>query len=202
MASWTGWVPRPPRDSWVLLDFLASWAFLGVLDIGDPQAPLYLKKSQATLEKRAKEDCKGSLAPKAPWEQWGEPGCKGDFGEKSPLEPEGSETSLATPRGTPSLLKGKRGGLTASYRILAPRAETRQTEGGGGPMGRARPGFPSQPGLGRLPLGPAGPYLLISSGSLAPPRPLGGDLGPGTRCASAFHEVQQGLGPEREVWPR
>lgn len=114
--------PPPPRDPWVLLDFLAPWAFLGVLDIGDPQAPLYLKKSQATLERRAKEDCKGSPAPKAPWGQWGEPGCKGDFDEKSPLEPEGSGTSLATPRGTLSLLKGKRGGHTTSYRILAPRS--------------------------------------------------------------------------------
>ena len=69
-------------------------------------------------------------------------------------------------------------------------------------MGRARPGFPSQPGLGQLSLGPAGPYLLISSGCLVPPGPLGGGLGPGTPCMSAFHEVEQGLGPEREARPR
>ncbi|KAF6081044.1 EMI domain containing 1 [Phyllostomus discolor] len=47
-----------------------------------------------------------------------------------------------------------------------PGAATREAEGGGGPSGWARPGFPSQPGLSQLPPGTAHPYLLMSSGSL------------------------------------
>lgn len=59
--------PQAPQAPWVLLDFLVPWGFLGVLDIWDPQAALDPKESPATLERRAREDCEGSPAPKAPW---------------------------------------------------------------------------------------------------------------------------------------
>uniref|UniRef100_A0A8C2XT33 EMI domain-containing protein n=1 Tax=Capra hircus TaxID=9925 RepID=A0A8C2XT33_CAPHI len=59
--------PQGPQAPWVLLDFLVPWGFLGVLDTWDPQAPLDPKESPATLERRAREDCEGSPAPKAPW---------------------------------------------------------------------------------------------------------------------------------------
>lgn len=92
---------------------------------------------------------RGEPGPQGSMGQRGEPGPKGDPGEKSHwgeglhqlrealkilaervliletmiglYEPEGSGASLAS-TGTPSLLRGKRGGHAASYRIVAPRS--------------------------------------------------------------------------------
>lgn len=58
--------PQAPQGPWVPLDLLVPWASLGVLDMWDPQAPLDPKESLVTQERRAREDCVGSLAPKAP----------------------------------------------------------------------------------------------------------------------------------------
>lgn len=58
---------QDPQGLWVPLDFLVPWASLGVLDTWDPQAPLDPKESPATQERKEREDCVGSLAPKAPW---------------------------------------------------------------------------------------------------------------------------------------
>lgn len=139
------------------------------------QAPLCLKKSQATLERRAR-GLQWEPGPTVFIGAVGRTWLQGDFGEKSSLEPEGSGTSLATPRGTSSLLKGKREDTLPAPRSWPPRAETRQTEGGGGPMGGARPGSTSSLDWVDCLWGPAGPYLLISSGSLVPPGPWGGVL--------------------------
>ncbi|XP_049554289.1 EMI domain-containing protein 1 isoform X4 [Orcinus orca] len=115
-----------------------------------PPGPTGPKGISGHPGEKGERGLRGEPGPQGSMGQQGEPGPKGDPGEKSHWNQRGQGQTL--PARAPPASCGARGEDTPpATGSWPPGAETRETECGGGPLVRARPGFPSQPGLGQLP---------------------------------------------------